>query len=212
MTHLRTTTFLAVLVVLGTAARGEEAQPGDAAKFLKENGLEAIHATCTDFLSAMIAGKPGTALEILDKSFLPSLKAGFRKNSLETLTRISRSMAEPGLVTTDAELVGYRKISSKTLTLYYVLNSSQGPVLTAMVIHRYQDAWYVHGWVVEGNLQKLMEQMNGMVPFAKSLVVPIHGDEKKGQDEKATEANDPATKASTGLKGKGVPRTDRSTC
>jgi hypothetical protein len=189
--------LLTVLVVLGTTAWADETPPGDAAQFLKEKGLEGIHATSVDFLSAMIAGKPGTAMEILDKSFLPSLKAGFRKNSLETLTRVSSGMAEPGPVITDVELVGYRKISGKTLTLYYVLNGSHGPVLTAMVIHRYQNAWYVLGWVVEGNLQKLMEQMNGVVPFSKSIVVPIHGDEKKGQDEKATGANDSATKTST---------------
>jgi hypothetical protein len=189
--------LLAVSVVLGTAAWAEETPPGDAAKFLKANGLEGIHATSVDFLSAMIAGKPGTAMEILDKSILPSIKEEFRKNSLETLTRISSGMVAAGYSVTDVELVGYRKISGKAFTLYYVLNTNRGPALTTMAIQRYQDAWYTYYWSMEGNAEKLLERLNGVVQFSKSLVVPIHRDEKKVQDEKAKEANESATKTST---------------
>jgi hypothetical protein len=167
MIQLRAMAFLAVLVVLGTAAWADEAQPGDAAKFLKEKGLEDYHAMCVKFVTALVERRLEAAHEIVIRSNWEP----YRHVDPAVYERVCDFLARIGVE--ELELVGYSEISSSSLSLHYVLNTDWGPVLIIMVAYRYQNVWHTNSFHYDSDSLKLMDRLKGITRFSKSIVVPL---------------------------------------
>lgn len=177
MLQLRGTAFLTVLLVLGSVVMAEEATPSEAARFVKEQGLEDYHAMCVQFFTALAESKPETACEILVKSLPPLGQVPSRDAFQSMCVQVSGLLAK--FKVEDVELVGYRPISSKAMVLCYVLNSDQGPVLLSMVPFRHKNAWCTHTWQYDGEIKPILDHLRGTVHFSGKMVVPVKREAKK---------------------------------
>jgi hypothetical protein len=167
MIQLRAMAFLAVLVVLGTAAWAEETPPGDAAQFLKEKGLEDYHAMCVKFVTAIMERRPEAANEIIVSSNMPT----YRKTTPGAYEPLSATLARVRVE--ELELVGYSKISSIALSLHYIVNTDWGPMLFTLVTYRYENAWHTNTVLWESDAGRLIDRLKGAIRFSKSIVVPL---------------------------------------
>lgn len=177
MLYLRGTAFLTVLLLLGSVAKAEETPPSEAARFIKDQGLEDYHAMCLEFFTALAQRKPETANEILVNSIPPLGQVPSRDHMQSMCTQVSALLAK--FTIDDIELVGYLPISSKAIVLYYVLNSEQGPVLLTMVPFRHQNVWRTHTWQYHGEMAPILDRMRGVIRFSGNLIVPVKREGKR---------------------------------
>lgn len=162
---------LAVTVLGASYALGaESAEPAtpDAAKYLQQYGLEEIHAHYVKFFTLLSEGKAVDANQLLSESMPKGVNPAVRDQVLRATAGLS-AVFDRGVE--DAELIGLNKISSKSIVLYYVLNSNSGPVLVILMPFRQRDAWRTHTWMMETNAPKIIEALKGVGRFPTPDVI-----------------------------------------
>lgn len=169
MTALRAFWILAVFLLLGhQCSLAAEPAPADAAQFLKQSGLEAVHATYAKYFTLLSENKTEAASQVLIDSFPPQLNNA----TLEQLQKITDSLrAVFARGVEDVELVGAMTISSKCVALYYLVNGKSGPTAVVLVPNRWEGNWHTHSWFVTVEMAQVMQHLKGITRFSKSLVV-----------------------------------------
>lgn len=163
--------LLATLVFFGGRfAPGAEPASTDAAQFLKQSGLEAVHATYAKYFTLLSENKSEDALQVLVQSLPPNMNAA----TLDQLHKIN-DMLQSMFVreTKNVELVGILAISEDCVGLYYIANGKGGPALVVLVPYRWEGRWRTHTWSVSSEMTQVIQHVKGITRFSKSLVVPL---------------------------------------
>jgi hypothetical protein len=160
------TTILIVLAARGSL--GAETSMPDAAQYLRLYGLEEIHASYAKFFTLLSEGKAVEANQILADSLPTNVNPAVRDQVLRATAGLS-AIFDRGVE--DAELIGLQKISTKSIALYYVLNSNSGPILVTLMPFRQRDKWRTHTWMMETNAPKIIEALKGVGRFPTPDVI-----------------------------------------
>jgi hypothetical protein len=161
---------LAVLVFSIRLSFGADAASNDAAQYLQEHGLVAAHATYVKFFTLLSEHKAVEANQVLADSLPVGVNPAVRDQVLRATAALS-SVFDRGVES--AELVGALKVSGNSIALYYVMNTSGGPVLVTLMPFRQRDLWRTHTWIMETNATKIIESLKGVTRFSESLVTPF---------------------------------------
>jgi len=159
---------LAVAVLWVSHSRGAEPAAPDVAKYLQQYGLEEIHANYTKFFTLLSDGKAVEANQLLADLLPKGVNPAVRDQVLRATAGLS-AIFDRGVE--DAELIGLNKISTKSIALYYVLNSNSGPVLVILMPFRQRDGWRTHTWMMETNAPKIIEALKGVGRFPTPDVI-----------------------------------------
>ncbi len=171
MHRARISWVLAVFVLLGCeCSLAAESAPSTAAEFLKRSGLESIHADYVAYFRLLSEGKAEDAFQRFTATFPPRLSSP-NLDHLRRFTDALRSVFAKGVE--DVELVGVLTFSNKSSAMYYVLNSSTGPIVVVLVPFQWQGKWRTHSWFIHGEMDQIMRHLQGIVRFPKSIVVPL---------------------------------------
>jgi hypothetical protein len=146
----------------------DEANDPDAAQYLQLYGLEEIHGVYVEFFTLLSAGKAVEANKILAESLPANVNPAVRDQVLRATAGLS-AIFERGVE--DAELIGLQKISTKSIALYYVLNSNGGPILVILMPFRQRDQWRTHTWMMETNAPKIIDALKGVGRFPTPDVI-----------------------------------------
>lgn len=169
MSALRVSWILAAFVLLGHEyCLAAEPAPADAAQFLKQSGLEAVHATYAKYFTLLSENKAEAASQLLVDSF-PQQLNNATLEQLQKITDLLRAVFARGIE--DVELVGAMTMSSKCVALYYVVNGKHGPTVVVLVPNRWEGNWHTHSWFVTVEMAQVMQHLKGITRFSKALVV-----------------------------------------
>lgn len=146
-----------------------EAAPGDASQFLKQSGLETIHATYAKSFALLSEYKTETASQLLIDTLPAGVNEATREQVCQFTAQLSAVFARG---VEDVELVGALKISSKCAALYYVLNGQRGPVLVIVMPFHVAGSWRTHSWFIRTDATEIMELTRGITRFSENVVVP----------------------------------------
>lgn len=164
----------ACLMTLGTSSPAAEGSPTDVAAFLKEQALEDYHALCVKFFAALAEARPETAGKLLAES------AGVAQNQLpEGMKRLVVTAAakfNDGVI--DIELVGFSRVSSRTVALYYVAHTRREPELFILMAYRRQERWNTYMWTYECDATKILDLMKGAIRFSGDTVLALQKEGK----------------------------------
>lgn len=147
---------------------GAEASATDAAKYLQQYGLEEVHANYAKFFTLLSEAKTVEANQVLAESLPVNVNPAVRDQVLRATAGLS-AIFQRGVE--DAELIGLQKISSKSIALYYVLNSNSGPILVILMPFRHRDKWRTHTWMMETNAPKIIDILKGVGRFQAPAVI-----------------------------------------
>ncbi len=162
--------ILAVTVLWVNHSLGAEPAVPDAAQYLQQYGLEEMHASYSRFFTLLSEGKAVEANQLLAELLPTGVNPAVRDQVLRATAGLS-AIFERGVE--DAELIGLNKISTKSIALYYVLNSNSGPVLVILMPFRHRGAWRTHTWMMETNAPKIIEALKGVGRFPTPAVIPF---------------------------------------
>lgn len=161
-------TVLMLIAGWASSAPGAETDAGDAAKYLRQYGLEEVHANYAKFFTLLSEGKTVEANQILAESLPTGVNPAVRDQVLRATAGLS-AVFDRGVE--DAELIGLQKISNKSIALYYVLNSNSGPILVILMPFRHRDQWRTHTWMLETNAPKIIDGLKGVGRFQTPAVI-----------------------------------------
>jgi len=159
---------LAAIVLWGGNAWGAEPLTPDAAQYLQQYGLEEIHASYAKFFTLLSEGKAVDANQLLGETLPKGINPTVRDQVLRATAGLS-TIFERGVE--DAELIGLNRISNKSIALYYVLNSSSGPVLVILMPFRQRDSWRTHTLMMESLAPKIIDALKGIGRFPTPAVI-----------------------------------------
>ena len=159
---------LAATVLWVGHARGAESPAPEAAQYLQQHGLEEIHASYTKFFTLLSEGKAVDANQLLAETMPKGVNPSVRDQVLRATAGLS-AIFERGVE--DAELIGLQRISNRSIALYYVLNSSSGPVLVILMPFRQRDNWRTHTLMMESVAPKIIEALKGVGRFPVPAVI-----------------------------------------
>jgi hypothetical protein len=164
-----------VLVVLAlvVAARSSPAAdngPLDAQQFLKDNGLAEYHAMCVEFVSDLASGKPETAAEVLIKS-MPARASEENRDAFRKLIIRASPLFSQGAQ--DMEFIGFCRVSSRLIAMYYVVHVNSGPVLLRIVAYRNEGGWHTQFWTVETGGDKILGIVREVTHFRGITIIPL---------------------------------------
>lgn len=168
MNTRKSVAVLAVIILWGGNAWGAEPPTPEAAQYLQQYGLEEIHASYAKFFTLLSEGKAVDANQLLGETLPKGINPTVRDQVLRATANLS-TIFERGVE--DAELIGLNKISSKSIALYYVLNSSGGPVLVILMPFRQRDSWRTHTLMMESVAPKIIEALKGVGRFPVPAVI-----------------------------------------
>ena len=78
----------------------------------------------------------------------------------------------------DIESVGFSKISSRTIALYFIAHTQREPQLFVLMAYRRKDTWNTYMWTYECDAAKILELMKGATRFSGDTVLPIKKEDK----------------------------------
>ncbi len=159
-----------ILVCWANHAPAAETNTSDSARYLQQYGLEEVHASYVKFFTLLSEGKAVEANQVLAESLPVNVNPAVRDQVLRATAGLT-AIFERGVE--DAELIGLQKISNKSIALYYVLNSSSGPILVILMPFRHRGKWRTHTWMMETNAPKIIEVLKGVGRFQTPVVIPF---------------------------------------
>lgn len=140
----------------------------DCEQFLADSGLAEMHASYAKFFTLLSEGKAVEANELLAKT-MPSNAPRETQDRVLRATAALATLFDKGVE--DAELITAQKISAKSVVLYYVLNTSGGPILAILMPFQRAAHWQTHTWMMEANVPKIIETLKGIERFHTPAVI-----------------------------------------
>ncbi len=162
--------LMLIFACSASRAPAAETDASNAARYLQQYGLEEVHASYVKFFTLLSEGKAVEANQVLAESLPVNVNPAVRDQVLRATAGLT-AVFERGVE--DAELIGLQKISNKSIALYYVLNSSSGPILVILMPFRHRDKWRTHTWMMEANAPKIIEVLKGVGRFQTPAVIPF---------------------------------------
>ena len=166
--------LFACLLTLGQPSPGADGPPTEVAPFLKEQGLEKYHAACVKFFAALAEARPETAAKILAESAgVPQEKL---PDGMKRLVVTAAAKFNDGVL--DIESVGFSRISSRVVAIYFMAHTSREPELFILMAYRRKETWNTYMWTYECEASKILELMKGATRFSGDTVLPIKKEDK----------------------------------
>ena len=161
--------LFACLMTLGPTSQATEVAP-----FLNEQGLEKYHAVCVKFFAALAEARPETAAKILAES--AGVPPERLPDGMKRLVVTAAAKFNDGVI--DIESVGFSRISSRTVALYFIAHTQREPQLFVLMAYRRKDTWNTYMWTYECDAAKILELMKGATRFSGDTVLPIKKEDK----------------------------------
>jgi hypothetical protein len=165
------------LVVAARSSPAADNGPLDVQQFLKDNGLAEFHATCVEFVSDLASGKPETAAEVLIKS-MPAGTSEENRDAFRKLIIRASPLFSQGAQ--DMEFIGFCRVSSRLMAMYYVVHGNISPVLFRIVAYRNEGVWHTQFWTIESGGDKMLGIVREVTQFPRGLIIPLP-DRKHGK-------------------------------
>ena len=167
---------LMTLGLLSQAAEGPstEGPSTEVAPFLKEQGLEKYHAACVKFFAALAAARPETAAKILaDSAGVPQERL---PDGMKRLVVTAAAKFNDGVI--DIESVGFSRISSRAIAIYFMAHTQREPQLFILMAYRRKETWNTYMWTYECDAAKILELMKGANRFSGDTVLSMRNEDK----------------------------------
>jgi hypothetical protein len=159
----------ALLALVCLMTSGQSSPAMEVSEFLKEHDLQAYHATCVKFFSALVEARPEAATKVLaDSAGVPTEKLpdGMKRLALQAAARCNEGVI-------DIELVGFSMISSRAIALYFIAHTKREPLLFVLMPYRRKDTWNTYFWAFEPEAAKILEWLKGLPRFSGDTVLPL---------------------------------------
>ena len=166
--------LFACLMTLGPTSPAAEGPSTEVALFLKEQGLEKYHAVCVKFFAALVEARPETAAKIFAES--AGVAPEQLPDGMKRLVVTAAAKFNGGVI--DIEAVGFSRISSRVISIYFIAHTPREPQLFILMAYRRKESWNTYMWTYECEAAKILELMKGATRFSGDTVLPIKKQDK----------------------------------